>query len=332
VPLSRRRRDRFGRRGECGGASNREQPLTPQSWSITTNLGATALSVAAQRAAETAQANPLIRDEFAALLVGAVDEPGWQTLASGDLSWLGSEDDIRRRTARAGREYVATRTIFFDDFCAAAIDSGIHQVVILAAGLDARAYRLPCLSGVLVYEIDQPAVHDFKASVLQSHGATPRAELRSVPVDLRDAHWPDALESVGWQRSSSTAWLVEGLLPYLTSAEHDQLFRVVTRLSASGSHLAAEVYHHQTAHLGEQRLTKWREEADAMADEIGAGVDVTQYIKHQDTRDTESWLTRNGWTTASRDSHVEMAHLGRPIPDDLADIAPASALVTAIRN
>lgn len=191
----------------------REQPLTPQSWDITTNLGATALSVAAQRAAETAQAEPLIRDEFAALLVGAVDEPGWQTMAGGDLSWLGPEDDIRRRTARAGREYVAIRTIFFDDFCSAATESGIQQVVILAAGLDARAYRLPCLHGVLVYEIDQPAVQDFKASVLEGHGAAPLAELHSVPTDLRDAHWPDALEGAGWQRSFPTAWLSKDYCP-----------------------------------------------------------------------------------------------------------------------
>jgi methyltransferase (TIGR00027 family) len=100
-------------------------------------------------------------------------------MASGDLSWLGPEDDIRRRTARAGREYVATRTIFFDDFCAAAIDSGIHQMVILAAGLDARAYRLPCLDGVLVYEIDQ---HRYTILRHRSFRATVR---RLVPSCVR---------------------------------------------------------------------------------------------------------------------------------------------------
>jgi methyltransferase (TIGR00027 family) len=114
-------------------------------------------------------------------------------MAAGDLSWLGPGDDIRRRTARAGREYVATRTIFFDDFCSAATESGIQQVVILAAGLDVRAYRLPCLHSVLVYEIDQPAV---QASVLEGHGAAPLAELHLVPTDLRDVHWPDALTKV----------------------------------------------------------------------------------------------------------------------------------------
>ena len=238
--------------------------LTPESWDVTTNLGATALTVAAQRAAETAQAEPLIKDEFAALLVRAVNEPGWQTMAEGDLSWLGPEDDIRRRTARTGREYVATRTIFFDDFCSAATESGIQQVVILAAGLDARAYRLACLNRIHVYEIDQPAVHEFKESVLSGHGVTPLAELHSVPTDLREAHWPDALEGAGWQRSSPTAWLVEGLLPYLTSTEHDQLFGLVTTLSTSGSRLAAEVYHHRdnsprrhASPSGAKRPTRW---------------------------------------------------------------------------
>lgn len=131
-----------------------------ESWGITANLGATALAVAAQRAAETAQENPLIRDEFAAVLVAAVDELGWQTMAHGDLSW---RDDIRRRRAR---EYVATRTVLFDGFCCSATASGIEQVVILAAGLDARAYRLYCLTGVAVYEIDQPEIQAFKDSVL----------------------------------------------------------------------------------------------------------------------------------------------------------------------
>ncbi|OBA70346.1 hypothetical protein A5641_13580 [Mycobacterium sp. 1554424.7] len=302
------------------------------SWGITTNLGTTALTVAAQRAAETAQDDPLIRDEFAALLVGAVGDPGWQTIAQGDLSWLGPEDDVQRRSAQVGREYVATRTVFFDDFCSDSVASGIGQIVILAAGLDARAYRLACLAGVRVYEVDQPDVQTFKDTVLRGHSVTSLAELHFVAADLRDAHWANTLEAAGWQQSAPTAWLVEGLLPYLDSAEHNRLFNTVTRLSATGSRLAAEVYHHDTAHLGEKRLTTWREGAAGLKDAIGAGVDVTEFIKHEDASDTEAWLNCNGWTAHSRDSRAEMARLGRPIPDDLADTAPASSLVTAARQ
>ena len=156
------------------------------SWDVTTNLGTTALGVAAQRAAETAQNDPLFRDEFAAVLVAAVEEPGWQMMASGDLSWMGPEDDDGRRAATSGRDYVASRTVHFDDFLAAAVTAGIRQVVILAAGLDARSYRLNSLSGVVVYEVDQPNVLGFKHTVLRAHGAVPVADMRAVPVDLRD--------------------------------------------------------------------------------------------------------------------------------------------------
>ncbi len=300
-----------------------------ESWDITTNLGTTALAVAAQRAAETAQQDPLIRDEFAAVLVAAVNEPGWQTMANGDLSWMGPEDDRGRRAARTGREYVATRTVFFDEFCATAIALGIRQVVILAAGLDARAYRLPCLTGVHVYEIEQPQVQAFKESVLSAHGATAMADLHPVPIDLRDESWPSALIASGFETSTPTAWLIEGLLPYLSSAQHDQLFRIVTTLSAPASRLAAEVYHNTAMHFGDTRLGAWREKAAEIDNAIGVGLDVTTYIKHEDSTDTASWLMRHGWVVASLDSRTEMARLGRPIPTDLLDIAPVSSLVTA---
>ena len=301
-----------------------------ESWDITTNLGATALAVAAQRAAETAQPHPLVRDEFAAILVAAVNEPGWTTIARGDLSWMGSENELARRTVIVGREYVATRTVFFDEFCASAIEQGLQQVVIVAAGLDARAYRLSCLSGVHVYEIDQPAVQEFKQSTLSAEGLAPLADTHSVAVDLRNDDWPLALTEAGWDEASPTAWIIEGLLPYLSSIEHDRLFRTVTRLSVTGSWLAAEVYHHATSHLGSERLERWREEAADIDDALGVDVDVTVFIRHEDTTDTASWLTDHGWVTETLDSRSEMARLGRPIPADLIDTAPASSLVTAI--
>ncbi len=306
---------------------------SPEGWDITTNLGTTALAVAAQRAAETAQEDPLIQDEFAAVLVAAVNEPGWQTMARGDLSWMGPEDDVGRRAARTGRDYVATRTVFFDEFCATAAASGIGQFVILAAGLDARAYRLTCLTDVRVYEMDQPEVQAFKDSVLSAHGASALADLHPVPADLRDWRWPTVLIEAGWDKSKPTAWLVEGLLPYLSSREHDKLFRKVTTLSAPYSRLAAEVYHHSTRHFGDTRLGKWRDGAAEIEDALGVDVDVTAFIKDQDASDTASWLARHGWTVQSLDSRGEMARLGRPIPPDLIDIAPASSLVTAtLRN
>ena len=323
-------RKQSGHMTDTGNQADTPTEDASESWDITSNLGTTALAVAAQRAAEAAQEHPLVRDEFAAILVAAVNQPGWTTMASGDLSWMGTENELARRTAVTGREYVATRTLFFDEFCASAKEDGIEQLVILASGLDARAYRLSCLSGTRVYEIDQPAILVFKQSTLDAHGLTSIAEVHQVAIDLRDDGWADALAEAGWDARTPTAWLIEGLLPYLSSSEHDHLFEMVNRLSANNSRLAAEVYHHATNHFGQKRLQRWRDEAADFDDALGVDVDVTAFIKHEDATDTASWLTAHGWVTDSLDSRIEMARLGRPISADLIDTAPASSLVTAV--
>ncbi len=191
------------------------------SWEITESVGATALGVAAARAAETAQPDPLIRDPFAYLLVCAAG-PEWAELASGSSPWYGDDDrGGREEQDRLGklidenaRNYQAVRTHFFDDFFGAASRDGVRQVVILAAGLDSRAYRLDWPAGTMVFEIDQPKVLAYKGATLDGHGAVPKATRHAVGVDLRD-DWPAALIDAGFDPRRPTAWLAEGLLPYL---------------------------------------------------------------------------------------------------------------------
>lgn len=300
-----------------------------ESWGITANLGTTALGVASQRAAETAQPHPLVRDDLATIMVAATNEPGWQTMATGDLSWMGPPDDQGRRAAETGRNYVATRTVFFDDYCEAVVAGGIGQIVILASGLDARSYRLPCLRDVDMYEIDQPEVLAFKDSVLSTHGAKVLAALHWVPIDLRDDTWPSVLRAAGFDTSRPTAWLAEGLLPYLSSDEHDRLFTTVMALSAPGSQLAAEVYPDADESFGATRMEEWRDGAKNMSDTIGVSMDVTSYIKDDDATDTAVWLSQRGWAVESLGSRDEMKRHGRPIPIDLVDTAPVSSFVTA---
>lgn len=149
-------------------------------WAITESVGATALGVAAARAVETAATNPLIRDEFAKVLVSSAGT-AWARLADADLAWLDG-DQLGRRVHRVACDYQAVRTHFFDEYFGAAVDAGVRQVVILAAGLDARAYRLNWPAGTVVYEIDQPSVLEYKAGILQSHGAVPTARRHAVAV------------------------------------------------------------------------------------------------------------------------------------------------------
>jgi methyltransferase (TIGR00027 family) len=297
-------------------------------WNITTSLGATALSVAAYRAAETVQPKPLIQDEVASVLIGAVGIPGWQRLARADMSWLDDDDDRGRRVMVSSREFVAARTLFFDRFCADAVASGICQIVIMAAGLDARAFRLTCLCECAVYEIDQPEVLEFKLSTLAAHHVSAIAIVEPVAVDLRE-DWGGALIERGFQSWAPTAWLVEGLLPYVPSAAQQRLISDITALSSPGSRLAAEAYPSATTHLGPQRMTAWRENHRKIRERLGVGVDVTTLTQQDDPTDAAALLAEHGWNVTSADSREEMALLGRPVPADLADAIPVADLLSA---
>jgi methyltransferase (TIGR00027 family) len=289
------------------------------SWTITELVGATALGVAASRAAETAGPNPLIRDDFARLLVSSAG-PAWARLADPELAWLDG-DEHGQRSHRCGIDYQAVRTHFFDEYFTNAVGAGIRQVVILAAGLDSRAYRLDWPAGTTVYEIDQPQVLDYKADILQQHGAVPSAIRYPVPVDLRD-DWPAALTAAGFDRTQPTAWLAEGLLPYLPSDAQDRLFEMVTALSAPDSRIAIEMFG-MNSRSNSQRWLRMR-------DRLGLDVNVQALTYHEpDRSDAAAWLVDHGWRAHSVSNRDEMARLGRPVPDDLTDEAVRSTLLRA---
>jgi methyltransferase (TIGR00027 family) len=191
----------------------------------------------------------------------------------------------------------------------------------LAAGLDSRAYRLNWPTSTAVYEIDQPKVLGYKTGILESHGALPTARRRPVPVDLRD-DWPAALAATGFDRTQPTAWLAEGLLPYLPSDAQDRLFEMFTSLSAPGSRVAIEAFG-MNSRSNSQRWLRMRER-------LGLDVNVAALTYHEpDRSDAAQWLTDHGWQVNVVNNRDEMARLGRPVPDDLDDEAVRSTLLRA---
>src|ERR1700760_2354520 len=209
-------------------------------WDLASSVGATATMVAAARAMASKAEQPLINDPYAEPLVRAVGLDLFTRLATGELNPADLEDDgdgapgVQRMT-----DNMAVRTKFFDEFFLDATNAGIKQVVILASGLDARAYRLQWPAGTVVYEGDQPQVIEFKTRTLGDLGATPTAERRVVAVDLRD-DWPTALRAAGFDPSQPSAWSAEGLLGYLPPEAPGRLLDPIPELSAPGSRLATE--------------------------------------------------------------------------------------------
>lgn len=233
-------------------------------WDVTTDIGATAVMVATARAVETAGTDPLIDDPYAELLVTNAGTKLWPALLDPALiAKMESIDPDATSAFHGMRNYQAVRTKFFDEYLANAVAGGIRQVVILAAGLDSRAYRLDWPTGTVIYEIDQPNVLAYKAETLSVHGVRASADRRAVPMDLRD-DWPAALREAGCDPTAPIAWLAEGLLMYLPAAEQDRLFGAITEMSAPDSTLALETAGTQADERREQmwkQLTRMTREA-----------------------------------------------------------------------
>jgi len=190
-------------------------------------VAATSIGVARIRARESARADQLFDDPFAAAFAAA----------AGDVAESGSTRPDKLRVALYVQ--VVVRTRFYDEQLLAATAAGCRQVVLLGAGLDARAFRLPWPEPVHVFELDQPEVVEFKERVLQDVDETPRCARTVVPVDLRE-DWSAELGRSGFDPAVPTAWLAEGLLVYFDAADAGRLVSGVTAASSAGSRLVTE--------------------------------------------------------------------------------------------
>jgi methyltransferase (TIGR00027 family) len=274
------------------------------SWDLASSVGATATMVAASRAVASQGPNPLLDDQLADPLVRAVGLDPFIRIVDGELDF--ADDPLLNRKTRA--EQITVRTRFFDDFF---INSGVRQAVILASGLDTRAYRLPWPAGTVVYEIDQPQVIAFKTSTLSGLGAAPTAERRTISIDLRD-DWPAALREGGFDVTQPTAWSAEGLLPYLPPEAQDRLFDNITALSAPGSRLATEHVPDPNSFTEErlQRITeRWRR--------AGFDLDAGDLFYQGERSVVVDYLTEHGWDVTAHAVRELYAHNGFEFPEEV---------------
>jgi len=285
-------------------------------WDITEGVGATALGVAWSRSEESASRCPLFTDPFAHLFLDAAAERGWQPPGG-----------VMRERLRHIAGYAASRTKWFDEFFIAAGANGIEQAVILAAGLDSRAWRLPWISETVVYEIDQPKVLKFKAETLRAHDVRPAARYVAVPADLRQ-DWPQVLLDNGFDPEMPTAWSAEGLLPYLPAAAQDTLFEHIHRLSARGSRVAVESF--GPGFFDEDYLASRREQLRLLREQTGESDDEALAVQDlwyvEDREDVAEWLARNCWDVSTIGAAELMERYGRA-PEQADDAMPRTVFV-----
>ncbi len=290
------------------------------SWDLASSVGSTATMVAAQRAISNREG--LIDDPYAEPLVRAVGLDFFTRALDGELEL---EDIDPRFSRRRAAEGMAVRTRHFDRLFTDAAEVGVRQAVILAAGLDARAYRLAWPKGTTVFEIDQPEVIEFKSRTLGDVGAQPKADQRTIAVDLRN-DWPKALLDNGFDPEQPTAWTAEGLLIYLPAEARDLLFDRITELSAPGSRVATEhipdinVFSDERSKLISERLKQY-----------GHDIEMSDLIYHDERSDVLEYLAGHGWDVSSQTLRDAYAANGFEFPEEgaigfFADLSYVTAI------
>jgi methyltransferase (TIGR00027 family) len=224
---------------------------------------------------------------------------------------------------RRAAEGMTVRTRWFDKLFTDAAAAGVRQAVILAAGLDARAYRLDWPAGTTVYELDQPEVIEFKTATLAY--AQPKADRRTIAIDLRN-DWPKALLDNGFDTSIPTAWIAEGLLIYLPPEAQDLLFDRIDELSAVGSRVATEHIPDVTMFSDErsQRIT------DRLK-KYGHDIEMKDLIYHGERSHVIDYLTGHGWEVTAQTMREAYAANGFEFPEQetvgmFADLSYVSAV------
>lgn len=281
-------------------------------WDLASSVGATATMVAAARARASRSDNPLINDPFAEPLVSAVGVDALTRLASGATD----TSDLDEESAAAVRRFtsaMAVRTKYFDEFFLASGAAGIRQAVILAAGLDSRAYRLPWPDGTVVFEIDQPQVIEFKSRTMAELGAEPTADRRPVPIDLRD-DWPTALTDAGLDTGEPTAWIAEGLLGYLPPEAQDRLFDDVTALSAQSSQFATETAANP-GQLDHDEIRRRMQTASEKWQRHGFDINLADLVYIGDRNEAAAYLATHGWETTGVTASELFGRYGLPAPE-----------------
>ncbi|SKI12624.1 class I SAM-dependent methyltransferase [Mycobacteroides abscessus] len=279
-----------------------------RNWDIVTGVGYTALGVCAQRAIETERPDALIHDPYAKSFVLAAGDP--------DLIDMVTGRSAPESSPWAELRAMGLRSRFFDEYLLDAADAGVRQMVILAAGLDARAHRLPWPPGVRVFELDQPLVLAFKDAVYAQLRATPASQRHTVAVDLRD-RWPSALQAAGFDPFRPTAWAAEGLLPYLPAPAQDLLFERIAALSAPGSFVAVEG---PRGELGTEQFAAIERKYHG----VFGTIDIADLFHSQEKIPPVGWLTERGWQVREYNplQLTERYELARPpIPPDVYELA-----------
>ncbi|WP_225727414.1 MULTISPECIES: SAM-dependent methyltransferase [unclassified Nocardia] len=266
----------------------------------------TAVGVAVIRARESERPDRLYDDPLAREFVEAA-RAGFAETEGGVDRW--SRIEAVADAFYTGRS-VAVRLV--DDAVRAGIESGCRQVVLIGAGLDTRAFRMPLPAGTRWFEIDLPELFAFKEPVLAAAGAVPGCVRAVIAQDLR-GDWAKPLREQGFRPDEPTQWVDEGAIPYLLHEDALRVVTTITELSAPGSRFGV-------ARLKvDPNQPHYRE----LAELVGGD---PEWTPHGLGPGAEDWLREHGWRTEFRGWDEMVAELDRPAALNDPDVGTVLAI------
>ncbi|MCC5603180.1 SAM-dependent methyltransferase [Nostoc favosum] len=194
------------------------------------SVGLTSLYVAAARAYETEYRQRLFVDTYARSFAGDTGFALFSDLRS-------FSPGLSANDPHPG---ISIRTRFFDDALLMAVhELSLKQVVLVASGMDARAFRLPWMDGVQLFEVDRQEIFQYKEPILLNLNARAKCIRKVVVTDL-EQNWATALTDVGFDRHKPAAFLFEGLMFYLKPATVATVLETLQSLACPGSWLGMD--------------------------------------------------------------------------------------------
>jgi methyltransferase (TIGR00027 family) len=273
--------------------------------------GMTAKMTAAGRALESRRPDRLFDDPLAQALAG---EEGFR--------WM---QEMRPPGTPAENPSIGPRTWFFDQLITRAAGDGVRQVVLLAVGMDTRAFRLPLPAGTIVYELDDQAVLAGKQVILDREHAVPNSARQPVAADLAGARWPASLAAAGFNPAAPAVFVAEGLTVYLPENAVALLLDRTAAVAAPASRLGIDIA--SADYLANPAVAPYSELAAARGARWQFG-----------TNDPGGFLAAHGWQADIHDMFAVARSLGRwpppGVPGDVADRAAAASrnwLISATR-
>lgn len=272
---------------------------------IDNRLADTALMVAVCRAIASDRGVHDLDDPYSKAIVAASGVPYWISFLESGESLLSQRSDFALK-ARAMLGHVVARTryidsVITDSFRSAGVQGIRPQLVILGAGFDTRAARLECLREASVYEVDIDDVARFKTDALDAEEFRGKNKPILVGADLA-GDWLPRLVASGWNSSTPTFWLAEGLLGYLHGHEQEKLLGVIGEHSAPGSIALFEYASVITTNV-ESDINPAMVEQFA-GDDDGMLPDLTSLIRVERRTPPDEYLRTLGWHSTIDDGEA----------------------------